>query len=243
MNKQVKSYEIAFHNLRVEVVAAVPVARKPSIEETKNDDDVILLSREDFAIDDETTNEAKTPPILPESNIASNDAATSNNDDNSTNGESKPSARPKGNVVSNAMNDSQGCISLLTTSNEDTTVFQDILCQLNVFEFPTLDDVSPAIEACEKKSGNRLSIQCSLIGEFCLYILEPLTQYCLIRVNSSMLEVIRRLIDFGLNYLDCYEKVRSKRSYLLLLSYHPHILALRRPTCSYTTATGYCGSF
>jgi hypothetical protein len=40
------------------------------------------------------------PPtiILPESNIASNDAATSNNDDNSTKWDSKPSVRPKGNV-------------------------------------------------------------------------------------------------------------------------------------------------
>jgi hypothetical protein len=43
------------------------------------------------------------------------------------------------------------------TSNEDA-VFQDILCQLNLIEFPFLDDVGPVIEAYEKKSGNRLSI-------------------------------------------------------------------------------------
>jgi hypothetical protein len=157
----------------VEVVATVPVASKPSIEDTKkNDDDVILLSREDVEIDDETTNEAKTPPtILPESNIASSDTVTSNNDDNSTNaGDSKPSARPKGNhVASDATNDSQGCISSLTTSNEDT-VFQDILRELNIVEFPTLDDVGPVVEAYEKKSGNRLSIRRSLIGEFRLYV-------------------------------------------------------------------------
>ena len=57
----------------VEVVATVPVASKPSIEDTKkNDDDVILLSREDIEIDDKTTNKAKTPKTsLPEtSNIA-----------------------------------------------------------------------------------------------------------------------------------------------------------------------------
>ena len=125
-------------------LSSLPVASKPSIEDTKN---------------------AKTPPILPESNIASNDSGTSNNDDESTNGDSKPSARPKGNVASDATNDSQGCISLLMTSNEDT-VFQDILCQLNIVEFPTLDDVGSAFEAFEKKSGNRLSIQRSLIGEF-----------------------------------------------------------------------------
>ncbi len=131
---------------------------------------MILLSREDVEIDDKTTNKAKTPPtILPESNIVSNNAATSNNDDNSTNGDSKPSARPKGNAENNGTNDSQGCISLLTTSNEDT-VFQDIICQLYIVEFSTLDDASPVIEAYEKKSGNRLSIQRSIIGEFCLYV-------------------------------------------------------------------------
>ena len=60
---------------------------------------MIDLSREDVEIDDKTANKAKTPPtILPESNIASNDAATSNNDDNSTKWDSKPSVRPKGNV-------------------------------------------------------------------------------------------------------------------------------------------------
>ncbi len=32
-----------------------------------------------------------------------------------------------------------------------------------------MDDVGPVIEAFEKKSGNRLSIRRSLIGEFCLY--------------------------------------------------------------------------
>jgi hypothetical protein len=128
---------------------------------------MMLLSREDVEIDDKTTNKAKTPPtILPESNIlTSNNAAISNNDDNSTNGDSKPSARPKGNVASDAIKDSQGCISALTTSNKDT-VFQDFLCQLNIVEFPTLDDVSPVIEAYEKKSGNHLSIQSSLIGVF-----------------------------------------------------------------------------
>jgi hypothetical protein len=99
-------------------VATVPVASKPFIEDTKNDGDVILLSREDVEIDDKTTNKAKMPStILPESNIASNDVATSNNDDNSNNGDSKPSAHPKNNVASNAMNDSQGCVSSLTTSN------------------------------------------------------------------------------------------------------------------------------
>ena len=61
---------------------------------------MILLGREDVEIDDKTTNKAKVPPsiILPESNIASNDAATSNNDDNSTKWDSKPSAHPKGSV-------------------------------------------------------------------------------------------------------------------------------------------------
>jgi hypothetical protein len=49
----------------------LPVGSKPSIEDTKNDDDVIVLSREDVEIDDKTANKAKTPPtILPESNIA-----------------------------------------------------------------------------------------------------------------------------------------------------------------------------
>ena len=97
---------------------------------------MMLLSREDVEIDDKTTNKAKTPPtILPESNIlASNNAAISNNDDNSTNGDSKPSARPKGNVASDAIKDSQGCISALTTSNKDT-VFQDFLCQLILLNF------------------------------------------------------------------------------------------------------------
>jgi hypothetical protein len=126
----------------VEVVATVPVPSKPSIEDTKNDDDVILLGREDVEIDDKTTNEAKMPSILPERNIASNDKATSNNYDNSTNGDSKPSACPKGNVASAAMNDSQGRIFSLTASNEDT-VFKDTLCPLNIVDFSTLDDVSP----------------------------------------------------------------------------------------------------
>jgi hypothetical protein len=64
----------------VKVVATVPVASKPSFEDTKNDD-LILLSGEDVEIDDITTNKTKTPPsILPESNIAGN------KDDNSTNG-------------------------------------------------------------------------------------------------------------------------------------------------------------
>ncbi len=130
---------------------------------------MILLSREDAEIDTKTTNKAKTPPtILPESNIVRNNGAFSNNDDNSTNGESKPSTRPKGSVASDAMNDSQGCISSLTTSED--TVFQDILCQLNIVESPILDDFGPVIEAYEKKSGNWLSIQRSLIGEFCLYV-------------------------------------------------------------------------
>jgi hypothetical protein len=40
MNKQVNLYEIAYHG--VEVAATVPVASKPSIEDTKNDDDGIL---------------------------------------------------------------------------------------------------------------------------------------------------------------------------------------------------------
>jgi hypothetical protein len=96
---------------------------KPSIEDTKNDDDGILLSREDIEFNDKTINKAKMPPpILPVSNIASNNAATSNNDDNSTNGDSKPSARPKGNIArSKARNDSQGCISLLRTATRTLT--------------------------------------------------------------------------------------------------------------------------
>jgi hypothetical protein len=45
-----------------------------------------------------------------------------------------------------------------------------ILCELNIVDFPTLDDVGPVIEAYEKKSGNRLSIRRSLIGDLCLYV-------------------------------------------------------------------------
>jgi hypothetical protein len=79
--------------------------------DTKNDDDVILLSREDVEIDDVTTEEAKVPLTnQTESNIAINNAATSNNDDNSTKGNSKSSALPKSNVACNSMNGSQGCI-------------------------------------------------------------------------------------------------------------------------------------
>jgi hypothetical protein len=58
---------------------------------------------------------------------------------------------------------------LVEDSNKDTD-FQDILFQLNIVEVPTLDDVGPVIEAYEKKLGNRLCIQRSLIGEFCLYV-------------------------------------------------------------------------
>jgi hypothetical protein len=37
------------------------------------------------------------------------------------------------------------------------------------FKYYDLDNVGPVIEAYEKKSGNRLSIEHSLIGDFCLY--------------------------------------------------------------------------
>ena len=91
-------------------------------------------------------------------------------------------------VASDATNDSQGCISSLTTSNEDT-VFQDILRELNIVEFPTLDDVGPVVEAYEKKSGNRLSIRRSLIGEFRLYV-------CKEHVNCTVQMYIgRRRLD------------------------------------------------
>jgi hypothetical protein len=111
-------------------------------------------------MDDVTTEEAKMPPTrnLPD-------------DDSSTNGDSKPSACPKPTAVATDTTiDSQGCASLLTNSkNEDTSV-QDIMRQQNIVEFPTLDDVSPVIEAYEKKSGNWLAIRRSLVGEYCLYI-------------------------------------------------------------------------
>ena len=106
---QLKSTSI-LSSYGVEVVATVPIASKPSFEDTKNDDEVILLSREDIEIIDVTTNKAKTPPtILHESNIACNNAATSNYDDYSTTGDSQANAGPKGNNASNATNDSQGC--------------------------------------------------------------------------------------------------------------------------------------
>ncbi len=74
------------------------------------------------------------------------------------------------------------------TSNEDA-VFQDILCQLNLIEFPFLDDVGPVIEAYEKKSGNRLSIWHSVIGEFCLYV-------CKEHVNCTFqIYIERRQLD------------------------------------------------
>ncbi len=126
--------------------------------------------------------------MLPESNIARNNSATSNNDDNSTNAESKPSAHPKGNVASNATNDGQGSISLLTSSNEET-VFQDIRYQINIVEFPTLDDVGPVIEAYEKKLGNWLSIQHRLIGEFHLFVCkEHVNCTCQIYIGRRQLD-------------------------------------------------------
>jgi hypothetical protein len=59
MNKHIKLYKIA-SSYGVEVVATVPATSKPSID-TKSDDDVILLSREDVEIDDV---KAKTPPTI-----------------------------------------------------------------------------------------------------------------------------------------------------------------------------------
>jgi hypothetical protein len=91
-------------------------------------------------MDDVTTKEAKMPPTrnLPD-------------DDSSTIGDSKPAA-------TDAKIDSQGCVSSLTNSKNEDTSFQDIMRQQNIVEFPTLDDVSPVIEANEKKSGNPLAI-------------------------------------------------------------------------------------
>ena len=111
-------------------------------------------------MDDVTTEEAKMPSTrnLPD-------------DDSSTNGDSKPSARPKPTAAATyATIDSQGCVSSLTNSKNEDTSFQDIMRQQNIVEFPTLDDVSPVVEAYEKKSGNRLAIRRSLVGEYRLYI-------------------------------------------------------------------------
>ncbi len=48
-------------------------------------------------------------------------------------------------------------VKVAYTSNEDT-VFQYILCQHKIVEFPTLDDVGLVIEVNEKEWDNRLSI-------------------------------------------------------------------------------------
>ena len=142
----------------VEVVVTVPAAAKTNDDD--DDDDVILISREDAEMDDVTTEEAKMP-------------STRNHpdDDSSTNGDSKPSARPKPTAgATDATIESQGCVSSLTNSKNEDTSFQDIMRQQNIVEFPTLDDVSPVVEAYEKKSGNRLAIRRSLVGEYRLYI-------------------------------------------------------------------------
>ncbi len=143
----------------VEVVGTVPAAAKTNDDD--DDDDVILVSREDAEMDDVTTKEAKMPRTrnLPD-------------DDSSTNGDSKPSARPKPTAAAtDATIDSRGCVSSLTTNskNEDIS-FQGIMRQQNIVEFPTLDDVSPVIEVWEKKSGNWLAIRRSLVVEYCLYL-------------------------------------------------------------------------
>jgi hypothetical protein len=131
----------------VEVVVTVPAAAKTNDDD--NDDDVIPVSREDAEMDDVTTEEAKMPQTR---NLS--------DDDSSTNGDSKPSARPKPTAAAtDATIDSRGCVSSLTNSKNEDISFQDIMRQQNIVEFPTLDDVSPVIEAYEKKSGNRLAIR------------------------------------------------------------------------------------
>ena len=102
------------------------------------------------------------------------------------------------------------------TSNEDA-VFQDILCQLNLIEFPFLDDVGPVIEAYEKKSGNRLSIWHSLIGEFCLYVCkEHVNCTFQIYIGRRRLDgayVVKRNITYhtGLKFLALIHKLRHQK--------------------------------